>query len=330
MMSLSGRKLLVTGAAGFIGSHLAERLVEDGARVTCLVHYNARSSIGNLKHVDARLRSELQIEFGSIEDGDYLLKLAEGHDVVLHLAALIGIPYSYVSPRSYVRTNVEGTLNVLEAARRSSVGRVVHTSTSEVYGTAKYAPIDEQHPLQAQSPYAASKIAADKLAESFALSFSVPVVTVRPFNCYGPRQSARAFIPTVIVQALAGGNVALGNQRAKRDMTYVSDAVEGFLRAATAEGLDREVINLGTGTARSIGEYAEEILGIIGSGVRIEHDSARLRPVASEVDNLVADNQKALRLLGWTPAVSFADGVRMTVDYLRRNLDAHDFRRYAI
>lgn len=327
---LSGRRILVTGAAGFIGSHLAERLVLEGAEVTALVHYNALSSIGNLAHVDERIRAAMRIEFGTIEDGDYLLRLAEGHDVIVHLAALIGIPYSYVSPRSYVRTNIEGTLNVLEAARRSAVGRVVHTSTSEVYGTARYEPIDEQHPLQGQSPYSASKIAADKLAEAFALSFSVPVVTLRPFNCYGPRQSARAFIPSVIIQALGRGRVAMGNLTPRRDMTYVGDTVDGYVRALTAENIERETINLGSGAARNIGEFAAEILKIMGSAAPIESDPARVRPEASEVGNLVADIDKAGRLLKWSPRTSFEDGIRQTIEFFGRHFKEHDVQRYAI
>jgi NAD dependent epimerase/dehydratase len=327
---LAGRRILVTGAAGFIGSHLVERLVRDGARVTCLVHYNALSSIGNLGHVDGGLRAQMRIEFGTVEDGDYLLRLADGHDVIIHLAALIGIPYSYVSPRSYVRTNIEGTLNVLEAARRSAVGRILHTSTSEVYGTAKYEPIDEGHPLQGQSPYSASKIAADKLAESFALSFAVPVVTLRPFNCYGPRQSPRAFIPAVILQALGRGRIALGNLTPKRDMTYVGDTVDGFARAATADGIDREVINLGSGTAHSIGEFATDILRVMGSNAAIEQDAARVRPEVSEVGSLVADTEKARRLLGWSPAVSLVGGIGRTGELLGGSLVAAGVERAAV
>jgi NAD dependent epimerase/dehydratase len=330
MTSVSGLRILVTGAAGFIGSHLAERLAALGADVTCLVHYNALSSIGNLRHADAGCREAMRIEFGSVEDGDYLLRLADGQDVILHLAALIGIPYSYASPRSYVRTNVEGTLNVLEAARRAAVGRVVHISTSEVYGTARYKPIDEQHRLQAQSPYAASKIAADKLAEAYGLSFSVPVVTVRPFNCYGPRQSPRAFVPTVILQALARDRVVLGNLEPKRDMTFVRDTVEGFVQAAVADGIEREVINLGSGTASSIGDLAKQIVSIMGSAAVIEQDPARFRPEASEVAHLVAGSAKAQRLLGWSPSTEFTDGIRATVEFLRRQISEHDVDRYAI
>jgi NAD dependent epimerase/dehydratase len=327
---VQAKKFLVTGAGGFIGSHLAERLVALGGRVTCLVHYNALSSLGNLGGVDPRIRSELRVEFGNIEDSDYVLRLAEGHDAILHLAALVGIPFSYASPRSYLRTNVEGTLNVLEAARRCAVGRVVQTSTSEVYGSALRIPIDEDHPLQGQSPYSASKIAADKLAEAYARSFDLPVVTVRPFNTYGPRQSARAFIPSIIVQALQRDAVSLGNLHPRRDMTYVGDTVDGFARAAVTAGIEGETINLGTGDSRSVGEFAETILKILNIDKPIELDPARVRPDASEVLNLVADNGKAARLLGWRPAVSMEDGLRLTIDHISRHLQSYEADRYAV
>jgi NAD dependent epimerase/dehydratase len=330
LATVRGKRLLVTGAGGFIGSHLAERLVVEGAEVTCLVHYNARSSIGNLEHVDALVRQELRIEYGNIEDGDYVLRLADGLDAILHLAALIGIPFSYVSPRSYLRTNTEGTLNILEAARQNAVGRVVHTSTSEVYGTALRVPIDEEHPLQGQSPYSASKIGADKLAEAYARSFDLPVVTVRPFNTYGPRQSARAFITAVIVQALRNDVISLGNLHPKRDMTYVADTVDGFIRATTAVGIEGEVINLGSGGAQTVGEFVAKIQALLGIDKPIEVDPARVRPEASEVLNLVADNGKAQRLLGWRPSVSLNEGLRLTIDHVSRHLQTYNADRYAV
>jgi NAD dependent epimerase/dehydratase len=328
--AVEGLSVLLTGAGGFIGSHLAERLVTQGARVTCLVHYNSLSSLGNLAHVDPEIRRELRIEFGNIEDGDHMIRLAEGQDAVVHLAALIGIPFSYVSPRSYVKTNVEGTLNLLEAVRRCAAGRLVHTSTSEVYGTAQRSPIDEDHPLKGQSPYAASKIAADKLAEAYALSFGLPVVTLRPFNTYGPRQSARGVVPATIIQALRRDAVALGSLHPVRDMTYVADTVDGFLRAVAADGILGETINLGSGEAKSVGELAELILGIMDLRQPIEHDAARARPAASEVLNLVCDNGKAARLLGWRPRVSLERGLRLTIDQIRQNPQAYDADRYAI
>jgi NAD dependent epimerase/dehydratase len=328
--SLHGKRLLVTGAAGFIGSHLSERLAAEGARVTCLVHYNALSSIGNLEHVAARIRPELKIEYGNIEDGDYVLRLADGHDAILHLAALIGIPFSYVSPRSYLRTNIEGTLNVLEAARQCAVGRVVHTSTSEVYGTALRIPIDEEHPLQSQSPYSASKIAADKLAEAYARSFDLPVVTIRPFNTYGPRQSARALIPAIIIQALQSEVISLGNLHPKRDLSFVGDTVDGLIRSVLTEDIEGETINLGSGDALSVRDYVEKILALVGAVKRIELDPARVRSEVSEILNLVADNRKAARLLGWRPVTSIEDGLCLTIDHVSRHLQAYDAGRYAI
>lgn len=314
---LGSARILVTGAAGFIGSHLAETLAASGAEVTCMVRYNSGSHLGNLALVAREHRQRMTIAAGNIEDSDFVLRTVEGHDIVLHLAALIAIPYSYVAPRSYVRTNVEGTLNVLEAARRLGVKRVVHTSTSEVFGTAQYEPIDEEHPLQGQSPYSASKIGADKLAESYFRSFDTPVVTLRPFNTYGPRQSARAFIPTIISQALIQDVIRLGSLTPMRDMTFVSDTVNGFILAASAPGVEGETINLGTGSTDSIGGFARKILALMGHSGQIVTDSQRARPANSEVMKLVSNNEKARRLLGWTPQVSLDEGLRKTIDFVR-------------
>jgi NAD dependent epimerase/dehydratase len=327
---LNSKRVLVTGAAGFIGSHLVEALVAQRALVTCLVHYNSASSIGNLELLPAETRARLTIAFGNIEDGDFVQRTVDGQEIVLHLAALIGIPYSYVAPRSYVRTNTEGTLNILEAVRGRGVQRLVHTSTSEVYGTALRTPIDEDHPLQGQSPYSATKIAADKLAESYYRSFKTPVVTVRPFNTFGPRQSARAFIPTIITQALAGDTVRLGALKPRRDMTYVSDTVDGFIRAATASGIEGETINLGTGEMFSIQEFAENILTAMGSKARIEIDPARQRPESSEVMALVSDNSKARRLLQWQPRKTLRDGLRETIDFIAGHRHLYSPDNYAV
>jgi NAD dependent epimerase/dehydratase len=327
---LYSKRVLVTGAAGFIGSHLVEALVELGARVTCLVRYNSASSVGNLGLLTADSRAQITVAAGNIEDSDFVQRTVEGQEIVLHLAALIGIPYSYVAPRSYVRTNVEGTLNVLESARRCGVGRVVHTSTSEVYGSARRMPIDEEHPLQGQSPYSASKIAADKLAECYHRSFNTPVVTLRPFNTFGPRQSTRAFIPTIITQVLAGDTVRLGALTPKRDMTYVTDTVDGFIRAATAAGIEGETINLGTGEMFSVGEFAERILALMGSKARIECDPARRRPAASEVMALVSNNGKARRLLSWKPDKALDDGLRATIDFVERHRELYQPHMYAL
>lgn len=320
---LKAKRVLVTGAAGFIGSHLTEALLSLGADVTCMVHYSSSASLGNLDRLPDSVRSGLRIAAGNIEDSDFVMRTVEGHDVVLHLAALIAIPYSYLAPRSYLRTNIEGTLNVLEAVRRLGVPRVVHTSTSEVYGTALRTPIDEEHPLQGQSPYSASKLAADKMAESYYRSFGTPIVTLRPFNTFGPRQSARAFIPTIICQALERDEIHLGSLTPQRDMTFVSDTVDGFLRAATAPGIEGETINLGTGQTYSIGDFAERILGLMGMRKRIVHDAQRDRPARSEVMKLVSDNSKAKRMMGWEPRVSLDEGLAQTIAFVDQHRDLY-------
>jgi NAD dependent epimerase/dehydratase len=327
---MNGARVLVTGAGGFIGSHLTEAVVRAGAQVTAMVHYNSASSIGNLSLLNSETRAALTIAAGNIEDADFVARAMEGQEIVLHLAALIAIPYSYVAPRSYVRTNVEGTLNVMEAARRLGTRRVVHTSTSEVYGTARTTPINEDHPLQGQSPYSASKIGADMIAESYFRSFDTPVVTLRPFNTYGPRQSARAFIPTVISQAVSREAVHLGALSPRRDMTYVADTVDGFLRAATTPGIDGETINLGTGAAFSIGEFAARILQLMGSEKPIVHDAERERPAKSEVMELLSDNGKAKRLLGWTPATTLDEGLRAAIEFVTAHKASYAADRYVV
>src|SRR6185503_5194855 len=261
-MSWNGQKVLVTGAAGFIGSHLAERLVALGANTRAFVHYNSSGSWGWLDR--SLVRDQIEVVLGDVRDRESIDVAMKKVDVVFHLAALIAIPYSYDAPLSYVRTNVEGTLNVLQSARSQSVGKIVHTSTSEVYGTARSVPISEEHPLQGQSPYSASKIGADKIAESFYLSFGLPVVVVRPFNTFGPRQSARAVIPTIISPALRESAISLGNLEPTRDLNYVADTVVGFIKAAEAPNAVGEVINLGTGQEISIGKLAETILAMMG------------------------------------------------------------------
>lgn len=313
-MSLSGKNVLVTGAGGFIGSHLVEKLVEAGAKVRAMVHYNA---IGRSWLDDSPHRGDFEVVAGDVTDRDSVMAAVRGREVVFHLAALIAIPYSYQAPASYVRTNIEGTLNVLSAARDLGVKRLVHTSTSETYGTARTTPIGEDHPLQGQSPYAATKIGADKLVESFHLSFGVPVVTVRPFNTYGPRQSARAVIPTIITQALAGGTVKLGNLRPTRDLNYVDNTVAGFLAAATAQAAVGRVVNLGSGQEISIGDLAKKIIALCGSKSKIVSDEDRVRPEGSEVQRLLADISLAKELLGWTPRVSLEEGLERTVAWFR-------------
>jgi dTDP-glucose 4,6-dehydratase len=287
-LNWNGKRSLVTGAGGFIGSHLTEQLVELGADTRALVHYNALGTWGWLDQ--SPMRDEVQVVSGDICDRDSVRQAMQGVEIVFHLAALIAIPYSYHAPASYVRTNVEGTLNVLQVARELGVERVVHTSTSEVYGTARYVPMDEAHPLQGQSPYAASKIGADKLAEAFYLSFGLPVVTVRPFNTFGPRQSARAVIPTIITQCLTGETVRLGNLHPTRDLNYVTNTMEGFLLAASIPAAVGQTINLGSGREISIGDLAQLIARLTGRPLTIESDGQRVRPDKSEVERLLADN----------------------------------------
>jgi dTDP-glucose 4,6-dehydratase len=269
--------------------------------------------------MDDDARKEMRLVSGNIEDSDFVSGAVKGQDIVLHLAALIAIPYSYEAPRSYVRTNMEGTLNVLEAARRFDVKRVVHTSTSEVYGTALREPIDEDHPLQGQSPYSASKIAADKLAESYYRSFATPVMTLRPFNTFGPRQSARAFIPTIISQALARDEIRLGSLTPERDMTFVSDTVAGFMAAAATPGIEGMTLNLGTSKTYSVGWFAARILGLMEVDKPIVQADERMRPAASEVMKLVSDNTRARDRMGWSPTVSVDEGLRRTIEFVRKH-----------
>lgn len=320
-MNLEGAKVLVTGAGGFIGSHLVEALHAMGAKVTAMVHYDARADHTNLSLASPQVLAGVKVISGNIEDPFFVSSAVAGQDVVFHLAALIAIPYSYVAPASYVRANVEGTLNVLEAARTHKVARVVHTSTSETYGTALYTPIDEKHPLQGQSPYSASKIGADKLAESYYLSFGLPVATIRPFNTFGPRQSARAVIPTIISQALANPVVRLGSLSPVRDLNYVADTVAGFIAVAQSEAALGEVINVGSGSAISIGDLAKLILKLVGVDKEIVADSERTRPEKSEVMTLLADSRKALQLTGWKPRVGLEQGLRETIDFVRQHAD---------
>ena len=293
-----------------------------------LVRYNANGTKGWLDSSDKK--DEMEVLSGDICDRDSVTRAVRGVDIVFHLAALIAIPYSYQSPASYVRTNIEGTLNVLQAARELGVERIVHTSTSEVYGTAQYLPIDEGHPLQGQSPYAASKIGADKLVESFHLSFDVPVVTIRPFNTFGPRQSARAVIPTIATQCLRGDVVRLGNLHPTRDLNYVADTVDGFVRAASEDEAIGRTINIGSGKQIAIGVLAETIGRIVGRPVTVESQDERIRPEKSEVDRLMADNQLARELLGWQPQVSLENGLEQTVGWIENNIDRYPPEEYVI
>jgi NAD dependent epimerase/dehydratase len=321
-----GKRVLVTGAGGFIASHLVERLLHEGVRVRAFVRYNSRDEAGFLREVKAQ--EGLEIVAGDLRNMGAVESAVEGMETVFHLGAVISIPYSYVNPVEVVESNVTGTLNVLMACRKWGVERVVHTSTSEVYGTARVVPIDESHPLQGQSPYSASKIGADKLAESFWDSYSLPVVTVRPFNTYGPRQSARAVIPTIVSQALLREVVHLGNLEARRDFTYVDDTVEGFMMAAITEGIEGVVVNLGTGEDISVREVAETIIALTGRKVRIEVEEERMRPERSEVMRLVSDNRLAREKIGWRPEVSLEDGLRKTIDWIEGHLEHFNPDRY--
>ncbi len=328
MTSWNNKRVLVTGAGGFIGSHLAERLVEEGAQVRAMVHYNAlgrRGWLDRSPHVKA-----MDVLAGDLTDRDSVRQAVKGREVIFHLGALIAIPYSYHAPLSYIHTNTEGTLNVLQSGRDEGVERIVHTSTSEVYGTAQYVPIDEKHPLKGQSPYSASKIGADKMAEAFHLSFGVPVATVRPFNTFGPRQSMRAIIPTIIVQCLSGDTLHLGNLHPTRDLNFVSNTVDGFLTAASHPDAVGRTVNFGSGREISVGDLAALIAKMVGKPLEIVSEDQRLRPQGSEVERLLADNQLARSLMGWTPRVSLEEGLERTIAWMRDNLDSYRNDGYVI
>jgi UDP-glucose 4-epimerase len=327
---MSRGRALVTGAGGFIGSHLVERLVHDGWEVRALVRYTSRGTAGWLDAAPPEIRSAVEIVHGNVEDPGGMLAAVHGAAVVFHLAALIGIPYSYVAPEQYVATNVTGTLNVLEAARAHRTDRVVCVSTSEVYGTARYTPIDEDHPLQAQSPYSATKIGAEKLAQSYALSFGMPVCVVRPFNAFGPRQSMRAVIPTVVVQSLTQHEIRLGALDPIRDFTFVTDTVAGMVAAATARVDAGSVFNVGGGEAVTIGRLVELVQEICGTSLPLVTDAARIRPKDSEVRELRCDAARARRLLGWEPGQSLEQGLRETVEWIRANLERFRPTVYAV
>lgn len=310
-MSMSGKRILVTGADGFIGSHLTEELVRRGHRVRAFVLYNSFNTWGWLDHSAEEIKRELDVFAGDIRDPHGVRQAMRGCDVVLHLAALIAIPYSYHSPDTYIDTNVKGTLNVVQAARELGISKVVHTSTSEVYGTARFVPITEEHPLQPQSPYSASKIGADQIAMSFYYAFGTPVSIIRPFNTYGPRQSARAVIPTIITQIAAGKRkIRLGAVSPTRDFNYISDTVRGFIAVAESDKSVGQILNIGSNEEISIGETAKLIAEVMHAGIEIETDEQRLRPASSEVERLLADNTKARELLGWKPEFAGRDGFR--------------------
>lgn len=316
-------RVLVTGSEGFIGSHLVEALVRKGYDVRALIQYNFRGHWGWIEDVPPESMRNVEVFPADLRDPFVVRKAVAGCRKVFHLGALIAIPYSYVAPQEYVQTNVIGTLNVLQSSLEEKVEQVIHTSTSETYGTAQYVPIDEKHPLQGQSPYSATKIAADKLAESYYLSYGLPVSTVRPFNTYGPRQSARAVIPTIIAQAFSEKEIRLGSLDPVRDLTYVADTVDGFVRVSENPGSIGEVINLGNGMGISVGDLAKKILNLMRVDKPVLLDEQRRRPEKSEVLNLVCDNRKAEAIIGWKPRISLDDGLQSTIEWLSGRLSLY-------
>ena len=314
-------KVLVTGAGGFIGSHLTEELVRQGEEVRAFVRYNSRDDRGLLDDLPEKVRKEIEVFPGDLKDPDAVKKAIKGCSRVFHLGALIAIPYSYAHPFDFIQTNVIGTAHLLNACLEAeSIERIIHTSTSEVYGTARYVPIDEKHPLQAQSPYAASKIGADKLAESYSLSFGLPIATIRPFNTFGPRQSLRAIIPTVISQAISGKRIRLGNMKPRRDFLYVKDTVRGFIQIGKCDEAIGRVVNVGAGRDISIEELAAKIVDFTGAKSKVKVDDSRIRPEKSEVMQLLSDTGLARKLFGWAPKYTFEEGLRETIEWYRENL----------
>ena len=329
-MNLTNRKILVTGADGFIGSHLTEELVRQGCDVRAFVFYNSFNSWGWLDHSPPDVKNKIEVFAGDIRDPHGVKEAVRGCDLILHLAALIAIPYSYHSPDTYIDTNIKGTLNILQAARELGVEKIIHTSTSEVYGTARYVPIDEDHPLQGQSPYAATKIGADQLALSFYRTFNTPVSIIRPFNTYGPRQSARAVIPTIITQIAAGQKeLHLGSLHPTRDFNYITDTVKGFIAVAESEKSVGEVINIGSNYEVSIGDLVRTIVDIMKADIKIKTDDDRIRPQKSEVERLWADNKKAARLISWQPEYAGMEGLKRglqaTIEWFS---DPNNLKRY--
>lgn len=328
-MEIKGKKTLVTGAGGFIGSHLVEALVRMGAKVSVFIRYNSRSDLGLLDRLPKKINQELEVFAGDLKDPEALRRPVKGCEIVFHLGSLIAIPYSYTNPMDFVQTNIVGSANLLSACLWNNVEKIVHTSTSEVYGTAIYCPMDEKHPLQAQSPYSATKIAADKLAESYCRAFGIPVAIARPFNTYGPRQSSRAVIPTIILQALHGDKIMLGSVEPKRDFTYVEDTVSGLIEVAKSVQSVGEVINIGCGREISIAELAQVILSVMGKEAAILKEERRVRPEKSEVERLMCNNSKAMELLGWEPRISLKEGLRRTIDWFKAHVGEYS-TTYAI
>ena len=317
------KNVLVTGAGGFIGSHLTAHLADLNANVKAFVRYNSRNDWGMLELLPKDALNQIEVIMGDLRDADAVRHAAKEVDIIFHLGSLIAIPYSYIHPRETIETNVIGTLNILTAAKENGIEKIVHTSTSEVYGTARYVPIDEDHPLQGQSPYSASKIGADKIAESFYCAFDLPVAIIRPFNTYGPKQSARAVIPTIITQALTKEKIFLGSLHPTRDYTYVTDVVEGFIKVAESPKSVGDVINIGSNFEISIGDLANKIISLLGKKTEIITDPARIRPQDSEVERLWCDNTKAKRLLGWVPKTALDDGLKRTIEWISEHINLY-------
>ena len=332
-MELKNKNILVTGADGFIGSHLVEKLIDEGAKVKAFVYYNSFNTWGWLDTLTKETLSKIEIFTGDIRDPNGVREAIKGCEVIFHLAALIGIPFSYHSPDSYIDTNIKGTLNVLQAARDNKCEKVLVTSTSEVYGTAKYVPIDEKHPFQGQSPYSASKIGADRISESFYKSFDLPVTIVRPFNTYGPRQSARAVIPTIITQLLSGKKeIILGSLKPTRDLLFVKDTARGFVEISKSDKTIGEEINIATQNEISVGDLANKIISFLNSNAKIVSEDIRIRPGMSEVERLLGSNEKIKKLTNWEPKVSIEDGLKQTIEWfkIKENLNLYKSDIYNI
>ncbi|MDD1698361.1 MAG: SDR family NAD(P)-dependent oxidoreductase [Methanoregula sp.] len=329
-MKWQDRPVLVTGAGGFIGSHLVDELLQRGAEVTAFVHYNARNDWGMLEGHYTETTPHLKVIAGDVTDALFVKKAVADKEIVFHLAALIGIPYSYIAPESYINTNIRGTLNLMQACLEENVDRIVHTSTSEVYGTAQYTPIDEKHPLQGQSPYSASKIGADKIAESFYCSFGLPVMTIRPFNTFGPRQSTRAVIPTIITQALTSDRVRLGSLTPVRDLTYIADTVSGFIKISESIKTIGRTVNTGSGRGVTIGELSDIIIGKVNPNVKIVAEQKRVRPEKSEVMQLLCDNRLAEELAGWRPAYTLEEGLDLTIGWMKEHIASYKTGVYSV
>jgi len=324
-------KVLVTGAGGFIGSHLTEELVRQGEEVRAFVRYNSRDEIGLLEDLPNDVLNQIEVIPGDLKDPDGVKKVVKGCSKVFHLGALIAIPYSYIHPFDFVQTNVVGTANLLNAClEENALEKIIHTSTSEVYGTAQYIPIDEKHPIQAQSPYAASKISADKLAESYFRSFSLPITTIRPFNTFGPRQSLRAIIPTIISQAIENEKIRLGNTKPRRDFLFVKDTIRGFIQLGKCDKALGKVVNIGRGTDISIEELVKKILSLMGKECKIEVEDRRIRPENSEVMQLLSDIRLAKKLFNWAPQYTLEEGLGETIEWYRKNLSRFKVGSYPL